>query len=137
MNHQRPSFNFHINDRGQRLSAVKGYHTHAHSFATQLLSVLLYRPGEDADPQQQTRTSTGTFLSTHHDPDGVLAWIEERIAAISMIPRENGEPFNVLHYENMQHYDSHMDSFDPKVCERSSVHYQIQIFVTLSDGACR
>ncbi len=42
------------------------------------------------------------------DPDGVLQWIEERIAAVSLIPRENGEAFNVLKYENNEHYDSHM-----------------------------
>jgi hypothetical protein len=29
-------------------------------------------------------------------------------------PRPAGEAFNVLKYVNQQHYDSHMDSFDPK-----------------------
>lgn len=31
-----------------------------------------------------------------------------------MVPAANGEAFNVLRYVNHQHYDSHMDSFDPK-----------------------
>lgn len=73
------------------------------------------RPGEDQDPNQQTRTSKGTFIGAPQDTEGVLAWVEERIAAVTQLPRENGEPFNVLQYEHMQHYDSHMDSFDPKV----------------------
>lgn len=77
--------------------------------------VRLCRPGEKGDASQQTRTSKGTFLSTAQDPDGVLAWLEERIAAITLLPRENAEPFNVLQYEHMAHYDSHMDTFDPKV----------------------
>lgn len=28
------------------------------------------------------------------------------------VPAAHGEPFNVLRYENGQHYDSHYDSFD-------------------------
>ncbi len=49
------------------------------------------RPGENADPSQDTRTSTGTFLSVSQDPDGVLGWVEERIAAATLLPAENGE----------------------------------------------
>ena len=33
----------------------------------------------------------GAYLSASMDPDGVMAWLEERIAAVSLIPRENGE----------------------------------------------
>ncbi|KAL6752875.1 hypothetical protein V8C86DRAFT_532734 [Haematococcus lacustris] len=77
-------------------------------------SGLAYRPGEHVEGEQQTRTSKGTFLAAGSDGEGVLEWVEERIAAITMLPRENGEPFNVLQYQHMQHYDSHMDSFDPK-----------------------
>lgn len=78
-------------------------------------SGLAYRPGEQVEGEQQTRTSKGTFLAAGSDGEGVLEWVEERIATITMLPRENGEPFNVLQYQHMQHYDSHMDSFDPKV----------------------
>ncbi len=59
-------------------------------------SGLAYGPGEKADPQQQTRTSKGTFVSSGMDPDGVLSWVEERIAAVTLIPRENGEVRSVL-----------------------------------------
>ena len=54
-------------------------------------SGLAYAPGEKASAEQQTRTSKGTFLSESMDHTGVLAWIEERIAAVTLLPRENGE----------------------------------------------
>lgn len=54
-------------------------------------SGLAYRPGEDVTQEQQTRTSKGTFLVEQMDQNGVLAWVEERIAAITLLPRENGE----------------------------------------------
>ena len=53
-------------------------------------SGLAYAPGEKADAQQQTRTSQGVSLSHMMDPDGVLTWVEERIAAVTLLPRENG-----------------------------------------------
>lgn len=77
-------------------------------------SGLAYRPGEVGSDDQQTRTSQGTFLMSDQDTDGVLAWVEEKIASVTFLPVEHGEAFNVLKYNNMQHYDSHMDSFDPK-----------------------
>ncbi len=46
------------------------------------------------------------------DPSGVLAWVEDKIAAMTGVPAGHGEPFNVLRYEHGQHYDSHYDSFD-------------------------
>lgn len=49
------------------------------------------RPGEKGDRDQQTRTSSGTFLSPNADPDGVLGWVEQRIAAATLLPAENGE----------------------------------------------
>jgi len=54
-------------------------------------SGLAYAPGEKASEEQQTRTSKGTFLSEQMDGAGVLGWIEERIAAVTLLPRENGE----------------------------------------------
>ena len=54
-------------------------------------SGLAYAPGDKAVAEQQTRTSKGTFLSEQMDHAGVLAWIEERIAAVTLLPRENGE----------------------------------------------
>ncbi len=54
-------------------------------------SGLAFAPGEKIDPNQQTRTSKGTFLMEQSDGNGVLAWVEERIAAVTLLPRENGE----------------------------------------------
>jgi prolyl 4-hydroxylase len=100
----------------------------------QLLSAALRR---------DVRTSQGTFVSRDEDPDGVLAWVEEKTAQITGIPSGHGEvraiaaatamhptqasggsvltkqtpcvqPFNVLRYENGQHYDAHYDVFDPE-----------------------
>ena len=59
------------------------------------------------------RTSSGTFLSRHQDPDGVLEKIERRIADATHVPYTHGEPFNVLRYKPGQKYDSHYDTFDP------------------------
>lgn len=33
-------------------------------------------------------------------------------AVLTGIPAGHGEPFNILRYEQNQHYDSHYDSFD-------------------------
>jgi hypothetical protein len=46
-------------------------------------------------------------MSRTMDTTGSLAWVEEKIAAVTHIPVENGEPFNVLRYKALQHYDSH------------------------------
>ncbi len=54
-------------------------------------SGLAYAPGSKVENEQQTRTSKGAFLSSSMDTDGVLAWVEERIAAVTLLPRENGE----------------------------------------------
>ena len=142
-------------------------------------SGLAYKPGEAGDPEQETRTSHGTFLSTGQDSAGVLAWVEERIAAATHLPRSNGEvipptpmypgspctwrdvhnltacgvciitrrappppplplpcmlqAFNVLRYENTQHYDSHYDTFDPKEFGQQYSQRIATVLVYLSD----
>lgn len=77
-------------------------------------SGLAYRKNDDPNNSRDVRTSSGTFLSRHNDPVGVLAWVEEKIHAISGLPVTHGEPFNVLRYQLGQHYDSHYDTFDPE-----------------------
>ena len=71
---------------------------HIIAMASKLIfpSGLAYAPGDKAVAEQQTRTSKGTFLSEQMDHAGVLAWIEERIAAVTLLPRENGEVGTVL-----------------------------------------
>mmetsp|Transcript_62607 Transcript_62607/g.198234 ORF Transcript_62607/g.198234 Transcript_62607/m.198234 type:complete len:134 (-) Transcript_62607:418-819(-) len=57
------------------------------------------------------RTSSGTFL--RRGQDKVVQDIERRIAEFSMIPVENGEGFQVLHYEQGQKYE--VRSFPPSL----------------------
>lgn len=74
-------------------------------------SGLALKAGDTAENTRDVRTSSGTFMSRYDDEDGVLAYIEDKIAAVTMVPVGHGEPFNVLRYEPGQHYDSHYDSF--------------------------
>eukprot|EP00898_Chlorokybus_atmophyticus_P001903 jgi/Chlat1/2713/Chrsp180S02878 len=64
-------------------------------------------------PKQEFRTSSGTFITSAQDPTGALRRVEEKMAAVTMIPRTHGEAFNVLRYELGQKYESHFDTFDP------------------------
>ncbi|GBF89340.1 prolyl 4-hydroxylase-like protein [Raphidocelis subcapitata] len=59
-----------------------------------------------------TRTSKGTFFQRGHD--AVIKRIEERVAAATMVPVENQEGLQMLHYEDGQKYEPHMDWFMEK-----------------------
>ncbi|KAJ8513993.1 hypothetical protein OPV22_004427 [Ensete ventricosum] len=76
-------------------------------------STLALRKGETEENTQGIRTSSGTFVSASEDSSGVLGQIEEKIARATMIPREQGEAFNILRYEIGQRYASHYDAFNP------------------------
>ena len=58
------------------------------------------------------RTSTGTFLEKRQDH--IVAGIERRVASISMIPEENQESMQILHYQNGQQYRPHHDYFSDR-----------------------
>lgn len=77
-------------------------------------SSLAFKKGDTADTTKDVRTSQGTFISRNEDKEGVLAWIEDRLAQLTGLPANHGEPFNVLRYQLTQHYDSHYDVFDPE-----------------------
>lgn len=74
-------------------------------------SALALKRGETAEATKEVRTSSGTFMDTTDDPSGALARMEERIAALTMLPRAYGETWNVLRYDKTQHYHSHYDAF--------------------------
>lgn len=76
-------------------------------------SGLALKKGDTVEGTKNIRTSQGTFMGRSDDPDGILAWVEDKIAALTGIPASQGEPFNVLRYNLDQHYDSHYDSFNP------------------------
>mmetsp|Transcript_17125 Transcript_17125/g.56020 ORF Transcript_17125/g.56020 Transcript_17125/m.56020 type:complete len:331 (-) Transcript_17125:77-1069(-) len=60
----------------------------------------------------QIRTSTGTFF--RRQEDDVIADVERRIAEFTMIPVENGEGIQILHYVKGQKYEAHYDYFHDK-----------------------
>ncbi|XP_002533164.2 probable prolyl 4-hydroxylase 9 [Ricinus communis] len=76
-------------------------------------STLALRKGETEENTKGIRTSSGMFLSASEDKTGVLDAIEEKIARATMLPRANGEAFNILRYEIGQKYNSHYDAFNP------------------------
>ncbi len=47
--------------------------------------------------RRNVRTSQGTFISRHEDQDGVLAWVEDKIALLSGIPAGHGEVCRLQH----------------------------------------
>ncbi|KAM7485162.1 hypothetical protein LguiA_001171 [Lonicera macranthoides] len=58
------------------------------------------------------RTSSGMFISKAKDP--IVAGIEDKIAAWTFLPKENGEDIQVLRYEHGQKYDPHYDYFSDR-----------------------
>ncbi|CAD7696771.1 unnamed protein product [Ostreobium quekettii] len=96
-------------------------------------STVAMRKGDTRADPNSVRTSQGTFLDAADDPDGVLAWVEERIAQVTMFPVQNGEPFNVLRYVLNQRYESHYDVFDPEGYGPQSSMRVATMLVYLSD----
>ncbi|XP_042508077.1 probable prolyl 4-hydroxylase 9 isoform X2 [Macadamia integrifolia] len=76
-------------------------------------STLALREGETVENTKGIRTSSGTFISASEDKTGILDTIEQKIARVTMLPRSQGEAFNVLRYEIGQGYHSHYDAFNP------------------------
>ena len=46
---------------------------------------------ESGLPFDHPGTRAGTYMNSMQDPEGVLAWVEERIAAVTLIPKNHGE----------------------------------------------
>jgi prolyl 4-hydroxylase len=59
----------------------------------------------------EVRTTTGTFLSKRQAAiiSHGIACIEQRVARVTMIPEENQEGMQILHYEDGQNYVPHHD----------------------------
>ena len=96
-------------------------------------SGLALKKGDTLASTREIRTSQGTFLSREDDVDGTLAYIEDKIAVVTGIPAGHGEAFNVLRYENGQHYDSHYDSFDEASYGKQFSQRIATVLVYLSD----
>jgi len=68
------------------------------------------------------RTSQGMFFPGNMN-DPIIDNIEERISLLTLIPRENGENIQVLHYTQGGEYKPHHDYFDDRTVG-GNAHYK-------------
>ncbi|KAJ0042993.1 hypothetical protein Pint_19351 [Pistacia integerrima] len=80
--------------------------------------------------ESEVRTSSGMFLDKSQDE--IVADIEDRIAAWTFLPAENGESMQILHYENGQKYEPHYDYFHDKVNQELGGHRIATVLMYLS-----
>ncbi|CAK7338616.1 unnamed protein product [Dovyalis caffra] len=71
------------------------------------------------------------FVSTLQDE--IVADIEARIAAWTFLPEENGEPIQILRYEQGQKYEAHIDYFVDKINQMVGGHRLATLLMYLSD----
>ncbi|XP_051140522.1 probable prolyl 4-hydroxylase 7 [Andrographis paniculata] len=83
--------------------------------------------------ESEVRTSSGMFLSKAQDE--VVAGVEEKIAAWTFLPIENGEAMQILHYEHGQKYEPHFDFFHDKANQELGGHRVATVLMYLSDIA--
>lgn len=74
---------------------------------------MVVNPNAEGSKIDEARTSEGMFFPSR-GCDPVVANIEERIANLTMMPIENGESIQVLHYLPGAEYKPHYDYFDPQ-----------------------
>ncbi|CAA6669048.1 unnamed protein product [Spirodela intermedia] len=79
----------------------------------------------------EVRTSSGMFI--RKGKDSIVKGIEEKIAAWTFLPIENGEDIQVLRYEHGQKYDPHHDYFTDEVNIARGGHRIATILMYLSD----
>ncbi|XP_023530715.1 probable prolyl 4-hydroxylase 7 [Cucurbita pepo subsp. pepo] len=77
------------------------------------------------------RTSTGMFL--YKAQDDIVAGIEAKIAAWTFLPVDNGEPIQILRYENGQQYVPHFDFFQDPVNVAAGGHRIATVLMYLSN----
>ena len=58
------------------------------------------------------RTSSHCWVG--HTQDSVTLAVANRIAELAQVPSSHAESFQVLHYEDSQEYQPHLDTFDPE-----------------------
>ncbi|KAL8162647.1 hypothetical protein V2J09_014136 [Rumex salicifolius] len=81
----------------------------------------------------EVRTSSGMFLQKAQDE--IVARIEQRIAAWTFLPAENGESIQILKYELGQKYEPHFDYFHDKVNQQLGGHRVATVLMYLSNVA--
>ncbi|XP_057786099.1 probable prolyl 4-hydroxylase 7 [Salvia miltiorrhiza] len=83
--------------------------------------------------ESEVRTSSGMFLKKAQD--AIVAGVEEKIAAWTFLPVENGEAMQILHYEHGQKYEPHFDFFHDKANLELGGHRIATVLMYLSDVA--
>lgn len=81
--------------------------------------------------ESEIRTSSGMFLANAQDD--VVKRIEDKIAAWTFLPPENGESMQVLKYEYGQKYEPHFDYFHDKYNQALGGHRIATVLMYLSD----
>jgi len=66
---------------------------------------------ERKDELDNRRTSSNCWIA--HNEDSTTREVVERISKLVQIPSSNSESYQVIHYENSQEYQPHLDTFDP------------------------
>ncbi|BAS82476.1 Os03g0166200, partial [Oryza sativa Japonica Group] len=79
----------------------------------------------------KTRTSSGMFLIRKQDE--VVARIEERIAAWTMFPAENGESMQMLRYGQGEKYEPHFDYIRGRQASARGGHRIATVLMYLSN----
>ncbi|KAG7559094.1 Prolyl 4-hydroxylase alpha subunit [Arabidopsis thaliana x Arabidopsis arenosa] len=85
--------------------------------------------GERIDSEE--RTSSGMFLTKRQDD--IVANVEAKLATWTFLPEENGEPLQILHYENGQKYDPHFDYYYDKETLKLGGHRIATVLMYLSN----
>ncbi|KAL5980629.1 putative prolyl 4-hydroxylase 7 [Asimina triloba] len=78
----------------------------------------------------EERTSSGMFLIRKQDE--IVSRIEGRIAAWTLLPEENGESIQILHYEHGEKYEPHYDYFYDKANQEIGGHRIATVLMYLS-----
>eukprot|EP01018_Ginkgo_biloba_P010547 Gb_15390 [translate_table: standard] len=79
----------------------------------------------------EIRTSSGMFLNKYQDE--IVTRIEDRIAAWTFLPKENGEALQILHYELGEKYEPHFDFFNDKANQALGGHRIATVLMYLSN----
>ena len=77
----------------------------------------------DVSQLDVSRTSQGMFLE-NPTRDPILKRIEARIAALTLLPEENGEGMQILRYQVGGEYRPHHDYFDPTTPGGSACYHR-------------
>ena len=83
------------------------------------------------DELDNRRTSSSCWVT--HDDNSITREVVERISKLVQIPSSHSEAYQVVHYENSQEYQPHLDTFDPKP-QNQEVQGPTPVINTSADG---